>query len=178
MERKKLEVFYDMDNTIVEMSKYLVGSYSGRIKSYGATGKVSLEEIMEKLHQKGLFSKFTPIQNSQTTLRKLVKLGYNIGIISQPMINDYCVPEKNNTLEKYFPEIDIKNVTYTFKKFLLAGKNRVLIDDHTEHLENWQKYGGIAICFTRGYNKNWKGLRIKKHSEIFELLEKLEKEVN
>ena len=56
----------------------------------------------------------------------------------------------------------------------MAGNGRILIDDHVEHLEKWEKMGGIAICFERGYNKNWKGLKIKKHSEIFELLENIE----
>lgn len=178
MTGKKLQVFYDMDNTLFEMSKHLVNSYSGRIKSYGSVNGVSEEEIVKKLKTEGFFAKLKPIQNSQTTLRKLQKEGYEIGIISQPMITDYCIKEKNGSLEKYFPFIDRRKVTYTFDKYLLAGTGRVLIDDHIGHLEKWEKMGGTAICFIRGYNKKWKGLKIKKHQEIYELLEKLEKECN
>jgi len=176
MSEKKLIPFYDMDNTIVEMSKYLVNSYSGRIKSYGSINGISEEEIVKKLHEKGLFAKFHPIQNSQATLKKLSKIGYTINIISQPMINEHCIMEKNYTLRKHFPMVDLRNVTYTFNKYLLAGNGRVLIDDNIDHLEKWEKMGGIAVCFVRGYNKNWKGLKVKKHQEIFKLLEKLEKE--
>jgi len=167
-------VFYDADNTLFEMSYHLVGIHSGKVKSYGATNNVSIDEIMRKLHQKGLFAQFKPIYRSQQVIRKLSKKGYDIGIISQPMVNDFCVPEKNQTIQKFFPQINLEKVTYTFQKFLLAGNGRLLIDDHVEHLEKWEKMGGIAVCFERGYNKNWKGLKIKKHSEIFELLENIE----
>lgn len=174
MEKEKLLVFYDMDNTLLEMSKHLVNSYSGRIKSYGSINNISEQEIIDKLHEKGLFASFKPIYGSQLAVKKLVKIGYNVGIISQPMINDYCIKEKNYTLKKYFPFIDIKNVTYTFNKYLLAAPGRILIDDHIEHLEKWEKMGGIAVCFIRGYNRNWKGMSIKKHSDIFNLLKEME----
>ena len=170
-------VFYDMDNTLLEMSEHLVGQKSGRVKIYGALKNVSLNQIMEKLHTKGLFSQFKPIYRSQPAVRNILKKGYEVGIISQPMINDYCVPEKNKTLKKYFPEIDMTKVTYTFQKHLLAGYGRILVDDHTEHLEKWEKMGGIAVCFTRGYNKNWKGLRIKKHSELLGIIKQIEEGV-
>jgi 5'(3')-deoxyribonucleotidase len=177
MERVKPLVFYDMDNTLVEMSKHLVNSYSGRVKSYGPVNGFTEKEIIAKLHQKGLFASFKPIYGSQATVKKLVKNGYFAGVISQPMINKYCIKEKNYTLRKYFPFIDLKKATFTFDKYLLAGAGRILVDDNIHHLENWQKMGGTAVCFIRGYNKNWKGLTIKKHSEIFKLLENLEKEM-
>jgi 5'(3')-deoxyribonucleotidase len=177
MERKKLTVFYDMDNTIVEMSKHLVNSYSGRIRSYGAVNGFTEKEIIAKLHQKGLFASFDPIYGSQAVIKKLVKTGYFAGIISQPMINKYCIMEKNYSLRKHFPFINLKNVTYTFDKYLLAAPGRILVDDNIHHLENWEKMGGISVCFIRGYNKRWKGLAIKKHREIFKLLENLEKEM-
>lgn len=170
----RYEIFYDMDNTLFEMQKALVGSYSGKIGTYGATKKITIDQIMKKLHQPGLFASFKPIQNSQAVLKKLNKMGYDVKILSQPMINDHCIKEKNYSLKTYFPFISLKNATYTFDKYLLAKNNRILIDDNIEHLENWQKNGGIAICFVRGYNKNFKGLRIKKHSEIFKILEVLE----
>ena len=170
----KYEIYYDMDNTIVEMSKHLVNIYSGRVRTYGAVKDITIDDIMSKLHTKGTFARFKPIYRVQQTLRKLVKKGYSINVISQPMINKYCVPEKNYTLQKYFPMISLKNVSYTFQKYLMAKENRILIDDHIDHLIKWSENGGIAVCFERGYNKNWKGLKIKKHSEIFQILQQLE----
>ncbi len=175
--RMKMEIFYDMDNTLFEMSKPLVNVYSGRVPVYGAIKNITIEQIMRKLHEKGFFAQLEPIYRAQQTIRKLHKKGRKISIISQPMLNNYCISEKNESLEKHYPQISLKNTTYTFNKYLLAKNNRVLIDDHIEHLENWEKNGGIAICFERGYNKNWKGLKIKKHSEIVELIDNLEKGV-
>lgn len=168
-------IFFDMDNTLVEMSKPLSGTYSGRLKSYYAKTQAENDRIVKKLHTKGLFKKFKPIYRAPSAVRNILKKGYNVGIISQPMINEHCVPEKNYTLNKYFPEIDMTKVTYTFEKYLLAGTGRILVDDHVEHLEKWEKMGGIAVCFTRGYNKNWKGLRIKKHSELLGLIKAIER---
>lgn len=166
---------FDMDNTIVEMSKHLSDSYSGRLKNYYARNEAENRKILERLHTKGFFKRFKPIYRAPSAIRNLIKKGYDVGIISQPMINEHCIAEKNYTLEKYFPEIDITKVTYTFEKHLLAGPGRILVDDHVEHLEKWEKMGGIAICFTRGYNKNWKGLRIKKHSELLGLIKAIER---
>ena len=171
---KKLILFYDMDNTLLEMSKFVSGKYSGRVKNYYEPDPEKQKLVLQELHKKGKFLEFTPIKGSQSTINKLSKIGYTINIISQPMINPYCVPEKNISLRKYFPVIKLENVTYTFNKFFLSGKNRVLIDDNIEHLTKWEKMGGIAVCFERGYNKNWQGLKIKKHSDIYKILEKLE----
>jgi len=172
---KRLELFYDMDNTLFEMSKPLIGSYSGKIGTYGPTNNLTQEQIIERLHKEGFFESLTPIQNSPTILKKLDKAGYIIRILSQPMINEHCIKEKNNSLKKYLPFFDLRRATYTFDKYLLASPGRILIDDHVGHLENWEKMGGIAICFERGYNKKWEGFRIKKHKEIFKVLEYLEK---
>jgi 5'(3')-deoxyribonucleotidase len=176
-ERTQFEIFFDMDNTLLEMSKPLSGVHSGRLASYHAKTQAEEDRIVAKLHQKGLFKSFKPIYRAPSAVRRLIKNNYPVGIISQPMINEHCIAEKNYTLQKYFPEIDMKRVTYTFQKYLLANNNRILIDDHIEHLENWEKNGGIAICFERGYNKKWKGLRIKKHSELFSIIKNLEKGV-
>jgi len=166
-----------MDNTLLEMSKPLSGVHSGRLASYHARTQAEENRIVKKLHQKGLFKSFKPIYRAPSAIRRLIKNNYPVGIISQPMINEYCIAEKNYTLQKYFPEIDLRNVTYTFQKYLLAKNNRILVDDHIEHLENWEKNGGIAICFKRGYNKKWKGLKIKKHSELLGIIKNLEKGV-
>lgn len=174
MTGKKLQVFYDMDNTIVEMSKYLTGTYSGRQKSYIPDNEEERKAIVKKLHSKNLFNQFHPIYGIKPVLNKLTQKGYIINIISQPMINNYCIPEKNQTIQRYFPMIKLENVIYTFNKYLIANKNRVLIDDNIEHLNKWEEYGGISVCFIRGYNKNWKGLTIKRHIDILPLLDILE----
>lgn len=167
-------VFYDQDNTIAEMSKELSGKYSGHLKSYYAKNPEEEKEILKKLHTKGFFKNFLTIGDAVKVLKKINKK-YNLFILSQPMINNYCIDEKNSWLNRHMEFIPRHKRMFTFDKYLLANKNRILVDDNIKHLTEWQKNGGIAICFERGYNKNWNGLKIKKHYEIFELLEKIER---
>lgn len=164
-------VFYDMDNTIAEMSKNLEGISSGRLTDYYNQGKMTQEEKISKLHEKGFFQELGIIQNSQAVLKKLVKMGYDVRILSQPMINDICINEKNYWLDKFFPFIPRHKRFYTFDKYLLANTGRVLVDDNISHLKVWQDNGGTSICFQRGYNKNWEGTSIKFHKEIIQILE-------
>ncbi len=166
-------VFYDMDNTIAEMSKPLVGISSGRLRDYYAREIQSEQETITKLHQEGFFQNLTIIQNSQAVLKKLVKSGYNVKILSQPMVNNYCIDEKNYWLEKFFPFIPRHQRIYTFDKYLLAGNGRVLVDDNLSHLASWENCGGIGICFQRGYNKDWEGYSIKYHKDVFQILENI-----
>ena len=168
-----MKIFYDMDNTIAEMSRALGGIYSGRQKDYYTFKEMTRKEIVSRLHEKDFFLNLTIIQNSQSVMRKLVKNGEDVYILSQPMINDYCIEEKNIWLNRFFPFIPAHKRFFTFDKFLLSNKGRLLIDDNIEHLTHWEKEGGIGICFQRGYNKQWQGTSIKYHKEIFDIIDKL-----
>lgn len=166
-------IFYDQDNTIAEMSLELSDKYSGHLKSYYANCPKEEKRILDKLHTKGFFENFLTIGDSVKVLRNLNKK-YNLFILSQPMINDYCIDEKNSWLNRHMEFIPRHKRIFTFNKYLLANTGRVLVDDNIKHLTEWEQNGGIAICFQRGYNKNWKGLKIKKHYEILTLLKWIE----
>lgn len=167
-------LFYDMDNTIAEMSKALEDISSARLTHYYTGSVYSQEEKKQRLHSNGFFQNLSLIANARETLQRLVKEGHIVRMLSQPMVNGHCIDEKNYWLDKYFPFIPRHHRFYTFDKYLLANTGRILVDDNIEHLEKWEKMGGVAICFRRGYNKSWKGLAIRSHRHIFRLLEKLE----
>ncbi len=167
-------IFYDMDNTIAEISKKLTGIYSGRLKDYSPP--TMEKEIIGKLNTEGFFQDLTVIQGAGSTLKKLIKTGHDVRILSQPMERPSSIDEKNYWLNKIFPFIPRHKRIYTFDKYLLAGKGRILVDDNISHLTKWSEYNGLSICFERGYNKNWQGIfSIKKHKEIFQILEDIEK---
>lgn len=44
-------------------------------------------------------------------------------------------------------------VILTHDKYLLAGRRRILIDDHTDNCEAWMKAGGIAIQMPAHHNE-------------------------
>ena len=168
-------IFYDMDNTIAEMHKKLTGISSDRVKNYYPTTEEENREILEKLDTEGFFTDLTIIQDAHKVLQKLGKIGWDVRILSQPMPRESSIDEKNYWLTTFMPFIPRFNRIYTFDKYLLAGTGRVLVDDNISHLISWIERGGIGICFQRGYNEHWKGLKITHHNEIFQLLEKLEK---
>lgn len=172
----KLMLFYDMDNTIAEMHKKLTGRYSGHIKQYDPQDEIEEQQILNALNTEGFFTDLAVINNANRVLKQLVLKGYEVYILSQPMPRPTSIDEKNYWLDKFFPFIPRYKRIYTFDKWLLAGENRILIDDNTENLLQWTQHRGTAICFIRGYNKNYKGRSIKQHKEIFQILEKLEKD--
>ena len=170
---KKPLMFYDMDNTIAEMSEALVGINSKELNDYY---HVNSEEIQETLHKRGFFKELAIIGTARATIEHLVEdKGYDVRILSQPMVNGYCIDEKNYWLDNFLPCIPRHKRIYTFDKWLVAGEGRLLVDDNISHLTQWEEYGGIGICFQRGYNKNWRRRTITDHDEIFQVLEALEK---
>lgn len=167
-----MKIFYDMDNTIAEMTKALEGIYSGHKKDYYNSDRMTQEEIVQELTRTGFFEELTTIRNSQRTIRKLIDLGHEVYVLSQPMAENLsqCIAEKDAWLDKHFPMIDKDKRIFTHHKYLLADKDRILIDDNIGHLGQWIEHGGIGICFIRGYNKTWNGLYIKEHQDIFNFL--------
>jgi len=171
-------IFYDMDNTIAEMHKKLTGNYSGRIKEYEPKSKEKELEIINKLNTEGFFQNLTVIQQANKVLKRLINNGYDVRILSQPMPRSSSIDEKNYWLDTFFPYIPRYKRMFTFDKWLLAAPGRILVDDNIYHLREWSKKGGTAICFQRGYNKDYQGLKIKNHKDIFQLLQRLEDERN
>lgn len=168
-------IFYDMDNTIVEMQKKLTGISSGRSKQYEAKNEAEKMEIINKLNTEGFFQDLTIIQRANSVLKKLVNNGYDVRILSQPMERPSSIDEKNYCLNTFFPYIPRYKRIYTFDKWLLAAPGRILVDDNVSHLLQWEENKGLSVCFRRGYNKHYHGIGIKHHSEIFQLLESLKK---
>ena len=162
-------IFYDMDNTITEMSLPLEGIPSEKLTDYYNGSSLTQQEKLEKLHKKGFFKNFKPFKSAIRTIKLMVRLGCDVRIISQPMINNYCIDEKNAWLDRYLPEIPRHKRFFTFDKEILSGQDRILIDDNITHLTKWQQAGGIAIGYERGYNKTFP-LLIREHKEILSLL--------
>ena len=167
-------VFYDMDNTIAEMSRKLTGIDSAGLEDYYYGNPA---EVQVALRQRGFFQDLAVIGNAIEVISALAKDNrYDVRILSQPMTTAYCIDEKNYWLNRFFPFIPRHKRIYTFDKWILSGMGRVLVDDNPSHLIPWKAVGGIGICFQRGYNKSYEGLSIQRHHEIFQLLEKLGKD--
>jgi len=59
-------------------------------------------------------------------------------------------------LKKHYPYFsDNGKVIITNKKHMIAGKDRILVDDTIEKIEKFVEYGGTGILFPQIYNKNY-----------------------
>ncbi|WP_417849405.1 5' nucleotidase, NT5C type [Thalassoglobus sp.] len=73
-------------------------------------------------------------------------------ILSSPARNSDSLKGKLEALKLMFGE-RFRRYILTPNKRLLAGRNRILIDDHERHCEEFENDGGKAILFPRQWNR-------------------------
>jgi 5'(3')-deoxyribonucleotidase len=72
-------------------------------------------------------------------------------ILSSPARSSDSLKGKLESLKLMFGE-RFRRYVFTPNKRLLAGRNRILIDDHERHCEEFEDNGGKAILFPRQWN--------------------------
>lgn len=77
--------------------------------------------------------------------------GANITIISTPCETDGCADGKRNWVKKHIPQYS-KRLFLGADKSILAGPNKVLIDDNDKNVETFRAAGGKAILVPRPWN--------------------------
>ncbi|HCL4455089.1 TPA: hypothetical protein N2D10_003115 [Clostridium botulinum] len=185
---KQLEIFYDMDEVLYDLSSYIIiDKYNKKFndnmkpndnKSYWWSDckKASKKYFENLLLEKGAFYKGSPVNNSIDIATILHNKGFKIKIITLPQYNsNYCVSEKVKWIEEYLPFINVeKDLIFTGDKSLLAKDNRVLLDDNINNLIEWKRKGGISVAFSQPWNDKWKGLRINNHKKFYHLIHQIQ----
>lgn len=181
----KLEIFYDLDEVIVNLSKYVIEDKYNIMfndnmkwtdnKSYWWSDcKKAPKKFFENLlQQPGTFLYPEPVEESIEYATKLHEEGFNLHMITMPQLNKYCVMEKWQWVQKYLPFIDQKHIHFTANKGLMANPNRILLDDNIEHLDSWESGLGISVAYDFCWNDDWAGYRIKTHEEFYRLVKDL-----
>lgn len=76
-------------------------------------------------------------------------------------MNRECAVAKTQWLDKYLPEIPAERRFFPLNvyphygikwPYMVNGARCMLIDDHTNHLEEWRAHGGLAVKFLNGQN--------------------------
>ncbi|APH20807.1 TPA: 5' nucleotidase, NT5C type [Clostridium botulinum] len=184
---KQLEIYYDMDEVLYDLSSYIINKYNKDFnddmkpndnKSYwwSDCNKASKEYFKNLLLEKGAFYKSSPVNNSINIATILHEKGFKIKIITLPQYNsDYCVSEKVKWIKEYLPFINVeKDLVFTGDKSLLARDNRVLLDDNINNLIEWKRKDGISVAFSQHWNDKWKGLRVSNHKEFYTLIHQIQ----
>jgi len=99
------------------------------------------------------WARLTPYIDFFPMYNLLCKYG-KVYFCTSPSISSDCVKGKLMWLQDKFG-MGFRNYIFTCKKHLLAGPDRVLIDDSDMHCEKFAEAGGRSILYPRLWNKNY-----------------------
>lgn len=178
-----LEIYVDVDGTLYDLNKLIVETYNKETNSninsddttdwwWSHLKKVNREYFRELLKRKGITKEGKAMKDCWYYLSQLYYEGYKIKIITAPNYeNEYFLSERIEWLESIFswfnPE---EHLILTTDKSVCAKSNRILIDDSIINLKTFSKEGGISICYTQGWNKEYNGLRCDNWEQVYKLI--------
>lgn len=182
----KYEVWLDMDETIVNLSKAVVERYNRDFNDnfdyrmnteyyWGDCSKAPKLYFENLLQQPLIFYEAEPMIDSIKYINELISEGFEVNIVTLPQFNSqYSMNEKISFLKKWVPKINIsKQVYFCGDKSKLAAPGRILIDDNINHLKAWRNNGGLAIAYDQYWNRDWHGERVHNHKELYDLIHEL-----
>lgn len=129
--KMKKIVFVDLDDTIADFRGSSV---------FDRTFDVSF------MYEPGFFLNLKPIEGSQVAIRQLIRMGYDVQILSQPVAeSSHSYSEKVQWIGIYFPEL-ISKINLTQDKGLFKGD--YLVDDNLlKWKDKFEANGGKFIHF-------------------------------
>lgn len=144
-------IMIDMDDTIADF---------GNAKVFG--DKPVDDTLM---YEPGFFRNLELIPGALVAVRALIKMGYNVQILTQPVaISAHSYSEKVEWLGMHFPEL-LQSVNMVQDKGVVVA-NYLIDDNATKWKDRFEKNGGKFIHFKyqRGANghaqhrKNWEDI--------------------
>lgn len=128
---KKL-IYIDMDDTIADFR-----GHPNIVRTY---------PDVAAMYEPGFFLELKPIEGSQVAVRQLIRMGYDVQILTQPIAESaHSYSEKAQWIGLHFPELYGK-VNMTQDKGLFRGD--YLIDDNaTKWKDKFNATGGKFILF-------------------------------
>lgn len=81
----------------------------------------------------------------------------SITICTSPSENEGCIPGKRRWIKKYMPSHYHRTYAQNFgpKKWLMAHRRHILVDDHNKNCREFVDYGGHAASVPRLWNSNY-----------------------
>ena len=190
MVKRKLKLFFDMDETVVNLTESVIEEYNKDFKdnydykqnrSYWWSDTPAPRSYYEKILQKeSVFLRAKPVKGMIETIERLHKEGFEIHIITYPTRESkFCAYEKYEWIKKYLPWFDAQKYLHcSGNKQLMASWDRVLIDDNPDYLSSWNIFG-TSICFgDYGWNENYKGIKVTNAIDLHDKIWEMEKYIN
>lgn len=133
------------------------------------------KDVVAKMYNEGFFLNRPVHKGNLNLVKSLISdKRLNVYILSSCLADSaYVVPEKNAWLDKYLPELPVKNrilvpegiAKSDYIKSVLPdvdSAHNVLIDDYTVNLLKWESDGFIGVKMMNGLNST-NGLWIARH---------------
>lgn len=142
MENNKPIVYIDMDDTIADFFK--------------AAKDDNLNVDESKMYIDGFFENLEPIPGALTGVRRIMRLGYDVWILTQPLAESAAsYQEKVRWINKWFPELNGK-IVMTQDKGLHRG-NYLIDDNATKWKDRFEASPGqsfIHFKYVRSFDQN------------------------
>jgi len=149
-----MTIYVDMDGVLVDLVGKLVKEFKQVI--HWEPGKYSLTDVFaitvsqwENLSIDWWASLDKTIEADQIV--NIVQSYGKLRIATAPS-SQLCIKGKFDWLRKHYPFIKEENIFFVDSKWQLADPNTILIDDHTETVERFEKAGGKAFLYPRHWN--------------------------
>jgi len=169
MQKKKLRILVDMDNTIVDYSTPMadalqkehpdfphpitVDSWSRQIEEHS-----HLKKAQERIQsQPRFFLDFKEIPGALKALQEMEDEGHSVFIVSSPSVNNpTCHSDKSAWLWRHLGEKWARRLVLTKDKTIVVGD--VLIDDRMDIRGDEKQPSWKHIVFAQPYNKRLEGV--------------------
>lgn len=128
-------VYIDMDDTIADFLAF-----------FNALGIPCNEFEVRRMYEHGFFYNLKPMEGSLSGVRALIRLGYDVHILTQPVAESaHSYSEKAAWIARHFPEL-VGKVHMTQNKGLFIG--HYLVDDNEKKWkEKFEANGGKFVHF-------------------------------
>lgn len=139
----KKRIYIDLDDTIADFADAIKAKHS-----------VVDNFTVYHMYEEGFFENLKPIEGSLSGVRALIRLGYDVQILTQPLAESaHSYSEKVKWVGIHFPDL-IDKVNMTQDKGLFIGD--YLIDDNAEKWRSkFEANGGMFVHFGHGEFSDW-----------------------
>jgi len=166
MEKKRLQFLLDMDGVLVDFISGALDALNKRYQKnitlrqyaseFGAWPTYDYYGITEKDFWKTIddtrwfWYNLKPMPWYKELYGYLSSMG-DVTIVTAPSLSIACIEEKLAWLSRYL-NLNVKDVIFANKKYLLTAPGNILIDDYYHNTESFRSFGGKAILVPSSWN--------------------------
>ncbi len=119
-------------------------------------GDMTREEMWAPVHadSHNFWAELHKTKEADAIIQMLEGVFGSIAILTTPSSDPGCVSGKLEWIKKNFPQYENK-VIFAESKYLISGKDRILVDDKDSNIREWETAGGEGILVPRPWNSGF-----------------------